>query len=195
MTMKQHYTLLFLITDTQKPKNLSGMRKPETILYHKICQSAACVSAIRYRSNSIAHKYYLLPKWFLVVPSELLSAFFPASKRFEPSKEIFRVKLQNRSFLITNAPFQDRYCHLQFGDTRIKVSFSTFKRFLKNYWNFTLSADLPLIEFLKTEIEAEKKIAKEIAKNIGSENPSISGFQIDTDQREIVLTKKHGNET
>jgi len=59
---------------------------------------------------------------------------------------------------------------------------------------FASKADSELIAFLKEEIEAEKKIAAQNSSADG-ERPSISGFQIATDQREVTLTKKHGEET
>jgi len=52
-------------------------------------------------------------------------------------------------------------------------------------------ADSTLSEFLKTEIEQEKEIGK---KQLGAKAPAIEGFQIKTDDAEVVLTKTHNNE-
>lgn len=46
-------------------------------------------------------------------------------------------------------------------------------------------------EFLKMEIEQEKEIGK---KQSGAKAPTVEGFQIKTDEAEVVLTKTHNNE-
>jgi len=49
-----------------------------------------------------------------------------------------------------------------------------------------------LADYLKEEIEVEKKLAKQHLAS--SHQPDIPGFQIKTDQREVVLSKQHGSE-
>lgn len=52
-------------------------------------------------------------------------------------------------------------------------------------------ADVTLSEFLKTEIEQEKEVGK---KQLGAKAPTVEGFQIKTDEAEVILTKTHNNE-
>lgn len=49
-----------------------------------------------------------------------------------------------------------------------------------------------LVDFLKEEIEAEKKLGKQ--QLAGAQQPGIPGFQVKADQREVVLSKQHGQE-
>jgi len=56
----------------------------------------------------------------------------------------------------------------------------------------TTKTESSLVDFLKDEIEAEKKLGKQ--QLAGAQQPGIAGFQVKTDQREVVLTKQHGAE-
>jgi len=57
---------------------------------------------------------------------------------------------------------------------------------------FSAKPESTLVDFLKEEIEAEKKLGKQ--QLAGAKQPDIPGFQIKTEQREVVLTKQHGSE-
>jgi len=57
---------------------------------------------------------------------------------------------------------------------------------------FSAKPESTLVDFLKEEIEAEKKLGKQ--QLAGAKQPDIPGFQIKTDQREVELTKQHGSE-
>jgi len=59
-------------------------------------------------------------------------------------------------------------------------------------YSTTKSESSSLVDFLKDEIEAEKKLGKQ--QLAGAQQPGIPGFQIKPDQREVVLTKQHGSE-
>jgi len=57
---------------------------------------------------------------------------------------------------------------------------------------YSTKPESTLVDFLKEEIEAEKKLGKQ--QLTGSQQPSVPGFQLKNDQREVILTKQHGSE-
>jgi len=58
----------------------------------------------------------------------------------------------------------------------------------------TKEAESTLVDFLKEEIEAEKKLAKQQQAGSSAKQPEVPGFQVKSDQREVVLSKQHGSE-
>jgi len=57
---------------------------------------------------------------------------------------------------------------------------------------FCTKPEKTLVDFLKDEIEAEKKLGKQ--QLAGAQQPGIPGFKVEADQREVKLTKQHGSE-
>lgn len=63
---------------------------------------------------------------------------------------------------------------------------------IPEFRRYCTKAESSLVDFLKEEIEAEKKLGKQ--QLAGAQQPGIPGFQVKTDQREVLLTKQHGSE-
>jgi len=57
---------------------------------------------------------------------------------------------------------------------------------------FSTKTESTLVDFLKEEIEAEKKLSKQ--QLAGAQQPGIPGFKVESDQREVLLSKQHGSE-
>jgi complement component 1 Q subcomponent-binding protein len=94
----------------------------------------------------------------------------------------------------TSASTSTRY----FGNTTTNLLLKNQQRYLAPSLNqsisrfSTKSESSSLVDFLKEEIEAEKKLGKQQLQ--GAQQPGIPGFQVKTDQREVTLTKQNGAE-